>query len=389
MKIAILTSGILPVPAVQGGAVENLVDFYLEYNDEHQLHDITVYSIADEKTKGHPALQSSVNHYHYIETKSLFARIKKWFFRRQRNEEGYYHYTIEYFLEQALRHLSRQHYDMIIIENRPGYAISVKRVTSARLIYHFHNDFLSVETSHYQELYDSAFRIITVSDYIRSRVKTINPTDTKSITVHNGIDISAFSQEPTISRKDLGLSNDDFVIVFSGRINPEKGISELIEAITELHGIPSIKLLIIGSNFYDLDNNKNAFQSELEAKATPIQDKIKFTGFIPYHNIPSYLRIADIAVLPSIWEEPFGLTMLEAMASGLPLITTRSGGIPEVCEGVATLVERENLINNLVDAILDLYQHPEKRKAMSLAGKQRSKAFDKKRYAKEFFQAIE
>ena len=44
MKIAILTSGILPVPAVQGGAVENLIDFYLEYNNIHKLHDITVIS---------------------------------------------------------------------------------------------------------------------------------------------------------------------------------------------------------------------------------------------------------------------------------------------------------------------------------------------------------
>jgi hypothetical protein len=45
MKIAILTSGILPVPAVQGGAVENLIDFSLEYNDRYRLHDITIYSI--------------------------------------------------------------------------------------------------------------------------------------------------------------------------------------------------------------------------------------------------------------------------------------------------------------------------------------------------------
>ena len=46
MKIAILTSGILPVPAVQGGAVENLIDFYLAYNERQKLHDITVYSIS-------------------------------------------------------------------------------------------------------------------------------------------------------------------------------------------------------------------------------------------------------------------------------------------------------------------------------------------------------
>lgn len=43
MKIAILTSGILPVPAVQGGAVENLIDFYLDYNERNNLHDITVF----------------------------------------------------------------------------------------------------------------------------------------------------------------------------------------------------------------------------------------------------------------------------------------------------------------------------------------------------------
>lgn len=67
MKIAILTSGILPVPAVRGGAVENLIDFYLEYNDQHRLHDITIYSVADPGTRNHPALQSKVNHYYYID----------------------------------------------------------------------------------------------------------------------------------------------------------------------------------------------------------------------------------------------------------------------------------------------------------------------------------
>ena len=56
MKIAILTSGILPVPAVQGGAVENLIDFYLEYNCQHHLHDITVYSVWNPDISQHPAL---------------------------------------------------------------------------------------------------------------------------------------------------------------------------------------------------------------------------------------------------------------------------------------------------------------------------------------------
>ena len=99
--------------------------------------------------------------------------------------------------------------------------------------------------------------------------------------------------------------------------------------------------------------------------------------------------MADIAVVPSMWEEPFGLTVVEAMAAGLPLITTRSGGIPEICEGVASIVERDNIVDNLADAILDLYLHPEKRKQMSEASLKRSKMFDKDVYTRNFFTTLE
>jgi glycosyltransferase involved in cell wall biosynthesis len=99
--------------------------------------------------------------------------------------------------------------------------------------------------------------------------------------------------------------------------------------------------------------------------------------------------MADIAVVPSKWEEPFGLTVVEAMAAGLPLITTQSGGIPEICNKTAIIVERENLVDNLATAIRDLYQHPEKRKTIGQAGLMRSKYFDKERFAKDFFQAIQ
>ena len=77
MKIAVLTSGILPVPAVQGGAVENLVDFYLEYNDHHKQHDITVYSVWHPDVKKHPALKSEVNHYKYIKQNGWWAKLNK------------------------------------------------------------------------------------------------------------------------------------------------------------------------------------------------------------------------------------------------------------------------------------------------------------------------
>lgn len=145
----------------------------------------------------------------------------------------------------------------------------------------------------------------------------------------------------------------------------------------------------MGSSFFDNANNEDTFICSLKEKAKSIDEKIVFTGFIPYNNVPYYLQLADIAVLPSMWEEPFGLTVVEAMAMGLPLITTRSGGIPEIGKGVATIVEKSNIVNNLSIAILDLYKHPEKRQQMSNAGLERAKLFDKEKYAKDYFAAIE
>ena len=107
--------------------------------------------------------------------------------------------------------------------------------------------------------------------------------------------------------------------------------------------------------------------------------------------MPDYLQLADIAVIPSVWDDPFPTTILEAQAMGLPIIATNRGGIPEeVTEDNAILLQTdEHFVNNLANVILELYQHPEKRKRMSAASLERSKLFDKETYAKNFFKALE
>lgn len=150
MRIAILTSGILPIPAVKGGAVENLTDFYLEYNHVHKLHDITIYSTYCLGIENHPALLSDVNHYIYIEVNTLKAkamkRLYKWMHR-----DGYY-YTIEYFINQVIKQIRTERYDIILIENRPGYVLKLKSITNAEIVYHLHNAKLDNTVSQYQEI---------------------------------------------------------------------------------------------------------------------------------------------------------------------------------------------------------------------------------------------
>ena len=129
----------------------------------------------------------------------------------------------------------------------------------------------------------------------------------------------------------------------------------------------------------------------LKKKAVALQDRIIFTGFVPYDKIPDFLQMSDIAIIPSVWDDPLPTTVLEAQAMGKPIISTRRGGIPEEVseENAILLTTDEHMVEQLSAAILNLYEHPEKREQMALVSHKRAKLFDKETYAKNFFKALE
>lgn len=384
MKIAVLTSGILPVPAVLGGAVENLIDYYLEYNNQHQLHDITVYSIAPPRSAS--IVNTPNTHYHYIDTTSWWGRLKRHLYVRT-HKVGYYNAYIEYFFHQALKDIAKKEYDVIILENRPGYANPVSKVSKAKIIIHLHNDLLNKDSKDAKEICKVCHKVITVSNYIKGRVETIG-ADIPIETVYNGIDLERFYQATPIDRKTLGFKEDDFIVVYSGRINPEKGVKELIQAFAKLHDYPNIKLLIIGGSFFGNNQNNDSFIIELQKESKKVTNSINFTGFIPYEQIPSYLAMADAAVIPSMWEDPFPTTVLEAMASGLPIIATNSGGIPEACSSCAIIIDKEkDVINELVNSICLLYKDSKTRNKLKGSCLCLSKIYNKNNYAINFYQS--
>ena len=391
MRIAILTSGILPVPAVQGGAVENLIDFYLEYNEQHRLFDITVYSVAHPDVCRHPALQAKCNHYHYIDMSSLWVKVRRRVYGLFHRHE-YYNFYIEYFFERAWQHIRRQHYDIIVLENRPGYAWKLSQRGFNNLVLHLHNDLLNNTSPHHQQVFSSISRIITVSDYIKDRVATIAQSD-KVMTVYNGIDLTQFQRHETsfVTRKSIGFSDSDFVLVYSGRLNHNKGISELIDAMLLLKSQPQIKLLILGSTFFADASGEDSFVRSLKEKAMPIQERLTFTGFIPYQQMPEYLQLADAGVIPSIWPEPFGLTVIEAQAMGLPTIASRQGGIPEIIseENAVIVPTGHDYATQLANAILHLYQSPRQRADMAVKAQQNASHYSRERYAHNFLKVLE
>jgi glycosyltransferase involved in cell wall biosynthesis len=159
--------------------------------------------------------------------------------------------------------------------------------------------------------------------------------------------------------------------------------------VKKLDDVKNLKLIVAGASFYGKDVSESPYMVELKKEAETVREKVIFTGYVDYRKMPSYLKTADIAVVPSLWEEPFGLTDLEAMASGVPLITTRSGGIPEICEGVAILLDRDDICHHLAEAIRFLYNHPVEAKVLSQKAQTRSWDFDKDVFSRNYMSILE
>lgn len=121
-------------------------------------------------------------------------------------------------------------------------------------------------------------------------------------------------------RKWIGVSESSFVAIGIGRLVKWKGFQTAIEAIAEME---NVELVLIGSGGYEGALKEMCFD-------LGVADRVHFVGEVDNYSIPYYLQQADVYLHPSIGEEAFGITLLEAMACGLPVLASDRGAIPEV-----------------------------------------------------------
>lgn len=375
MKIVFITSGILPVPAVQGGAVETLTDALATQNElstnNIKFVFLTIQNSKSKKTSENLSYKKSK--YQFISVpkfvilldRIVFAILNNIFKVRYASKFRFLLQRVFFIFKCHLFLKHNPNYQKVIVQNHPSLLVSIygtKYVFNKNVIYYAHND---ISNSFFNRiLLNKCSEVICVSKYLESSIK--NKISIQSIhklkfkILKNGIDTSIFfpfsSKKIYNLREQLGYNKNDIVILFIGRLIPEKGIEQLISAFNNVSSQNScLKLLIIGSTSFALK-----VIPEFEKKLYKLAEKnanIKFTGFISNNKLPIYYNIADIVVLPSIWEEPAGLTMLEAQACGRPLITTNSGGIPEyISEKAAILLNPydNQFRKNLEDSIREL-----------------------------------
>jgi glycosyltransferase involved in cell wall biosynthesis len=128
-------------------------------------------------------------------------------------------------------------------------------------------------------------------------------------------------------------------IIIASRIVPEKGILQAAIALRDiLPDFPEWRVKIIGAKHFR-DGTISDYEKSVKETLAPLQGQAEMAGFLPLAQINKELEKAAIAIVPSVWQEPASRAVLEALANGCALITTKRGGIPERAEGRALLVD--------------------------------------------------
>ncbi|MDO8619891.1 MAG: glycosyltransferase family 4 protein [bacterium] len=170
--------------------------------------------------------------------------------------------------------------------------------------------------------------ITAISNYLADRARRNSSAEVEVIP--NGVTVGKFQipnsksqtnskSQNTEVRQRLGIKPEDKVVITTSRLVEKNGVGDLIEAMQYLPEY--VKLLICGTGHLDRDY-------KLKAKSYQLEGRIRFLGHVPNEQLPDYLQSADIFCRPSL-SEGLGISFLEAMAAGVPVVATPVGGIPD------------------------------------------------------------
>ncbi len=231
--------------------------------------------------------------------------------------------------------------------------IAAKRLSGKPLVVHVHATSFdrssdnNIDTRVYEiekRGMEAADKVITVSDLTRNIVITkygIDPA--KVVTVHNAVDFSGRSEV----KVEKGVK--DKVVTFLGRITFQKGPEYFIEAATKvLKRCDNVRFVMAGSG--DMMN-----RSIRQVARLGISDRFHFTGFLRGNEVQKMFALSDVYVMPSV-SEPFGISPLEAMRSGVPSVISRQSGAAEVLK-YAFKVDFWD-VDAMADEIYALLQYP-------------------------------
>ena len=220
-----------------------------------------------------------------------------------------------------------------------------------------------------EKMLERANKIIAVSHFTkRELLEYYKVPERKIRVIHNGVNVNKFkpAQDKRKVKEELGFNPDDLTILSVGRLYARKGLFTLIESMPAVvNRFKNAKFIISGKGQSDEMRKLIA-----HAEKIGVKDSIIFTGYYPDKKLPKLYQAADVFAFSTFYEHhPFAV--LEALSTGLPVVTTSVGGIPETIENGKNgfLVEPFNP-KQFADRILYLLEHPAEAAEMGLLARQ-------------------
>ena len=172
------------------------------------------------------------------------------------------------------------------------------------------------------------------------------------------------------------------MLLFVGRLMPEKGILDLLDAFRAVVERTGCRLMVCGSGPLEGEVRRRVAQHGLDSHVT-------IRGYLTGEDLVAAYRDADVFVLPTYWGEGFPTVIGEAMGAGLPIVTTRIRGVADLLEeGTNALFVPPRDPDALACALLRLTEHPSLRDRMSTANREKIKAFAPDIVARQYLQAF-
>jgi len=216
----------------------------------------------------------------------------------------------------------------------------------------------------------NAKRIITASKTIKQEIISFYGIAEEKISiVGDGVDLKKFIKSKDVLKKAEKLRNklklnNKKVLLFAGRLVPQKGIIYLIKALTEItKKFPELILLIAGKN--TSENYKKVIQKEI--KKNNVSEFIKFIGYIEQDSMPELIELSDLIVSPSTYE-PIGIINIEAIAMNKPIVIPKSIGSIDLLRESALIVNPENP-KEISDAVIKIFSSKKLYKKLSEKGR--------------------
>lgn len=206
--------------------------------------------------------------------------------------------------------------------------------------------------------------------------------------VYNGVDDACFNSErwshqAGVLRHEWNVQEGETVFLFAGAIVPEKGVIHLVNAFSSLNKkFPKIHLVLVGSSdLWGSERSGNRNYSNYESQvlqvlnSPDIKPKVHVLGRVSQSRMPSIYAACDVLIVPSVWREAFANVVIEALASGRPVIASRIGGFKEVINERCGLLVSPGDEKELIEAMQILVENPSLQKHLAEGALEESRRF--------------